>query len=443
MHILDTIGWSLIWVIVVLGVMIFVHELGHYLMAKFLGIRVEVFSLGFGPRLVGFQKGDTDYRISGVPLGGYVKMKGENWDEDLTGSEDEFLSRPKLHRLAVAVAGPFMNVAMAVVLLAVIYMAGIQVPVYLSQPPIIGYVAGNSPAEDAGLQQGDRILSVGGTQTPDWESEQLAVATDPGQTVPIEILREGRTFERLVHIAEEPRTGAGFLGVYPPSKGLTVGGVEPDGPAQKAGLQKGDIIEAVQSQGTKVEDGTAILSMIAKSQGQALEFTIKRGRQTLTRTVTPMESDGKSMIGIAVGPSPEFETQTERYGPLTAFRQAVERNYQMTILTFRIVGKLITGETSIRMMSGPIDIARFSGEAASAGPLALIGLMSLISLQLGIFNLLPIPILDGGMIALLFIEAVIGRDLSLKAKERIFQVGFIFLILLMSVVIFNDIAKIM
>ncbi len=210
MEILDTVGWSLIWVVVVLGVMIFVHELGHYLMAKLLGIRVEVFSLGFGPRLVGFQKGDTDYRISGVPLGGYVKMRGENWDEDLTGSEDEFLSRPKTHRLAVAVAGPFMNIAMAVVLLAGIYMAGIQVPVYLSQPPIIGYVAEKSPADDAGLRQGDRILSVGGTQTPDWESEQLAVATDPGQTVPIEILREGKTFERLVHIAEEPRTGAGL-----------------------------------------------------------------------------------------------------------------------------------------------------------------------------------------------------------------------------------------
>lgn len=440
---MDTVGWSLIWVIVVLGVMIFVHELGHYLMAKFLGIRVEVFSLGFGPRLVGFQKGDTDYRISGVPLGGYVKMRGENWDEDLTGAEDEFLSRPKTHRLAVAVAGPFMNIAMAVVLLSGIYMAGIQVPVYLSQPPVIGYVAEKSPADDAGLRQGDRILAVGDTQTPDWESEQLAIATDPGQTVAIEILRDGKTFKRLVHIAEEPRTGAGFLGVYPPSKGLTVAGVEPTGPAMKAGLQKGDVIEAVQAQDKKVQDGNAILGLISKSEGQPLEFTLKRGQETLTRTVTPAETDGKVIIGIQVGPSPEFETQTERYGPVTAVTQAIERNYQMTVLTFRIVGKLVTGETSIRMMSGPIDIARFSGQAASEGPLALIGLMSLISLQLGIFNLLPIPILDGGMIALLFVEAIIGRDLSLKAKERIFQVGFIFLILLMSVVIFNDIAKIM
>lgn len=443
MEILDTVGWSLIWVVVVLGVMIFVHELGHYLMAKFLGIRVEVFSLGFGPRLVGFQKGHTDYRISGIPLGGYVKMRGENYDEDLTGSDDEFLSRPKTHRLAVAIAGPFMNIAMAVVLLAGIYMAGIQVPVYLSQPPVIGYVAEKSPAADAGLQEGDRILSVGGTQTPDWESEQLAVATDPGQTVPIEILRGGRTFERLVHIAEEPRTGAGFLGVYPPSNGLFVAGVEPDGPAMQAGLQKNDVIEAVASKEKKVEDGNAILNLISKSEGQPLEFTIKRDSNTLTRTITPVETNGKAIIGIQAGPSPDLETQTERYGPLTALRQSIERNYQMTVLTFRIVGKLVTGTTSIRMMSGPIDIARFSGQAASEGPLALIGLMSLISLQLGIFNLLPIPILDGGMIALLFIEAVIGRDLSLKAKERIFQVGFIFLILLMSVVIFNDIAKIM
>ncbi len=443
MEILDTVGWSLIWVVVVLGVMIFVHELGHYLMAKFLGIRVEVFSLGFGPRLLGFQKGHTDYRISGIPLGGYVKMRGENYDEDLTGSDDEFLSRPKTHRLAVAIAGPFMNIAMAVLLLAGIYMAGIEVPAYLSQPPVIGYVAEKSPAADAGLQEGDQILSVGGTQTPDWESEQLAVATDPGQTVPIEILRGGRTFERLVHIGEEPRTGAGILGVYPPSKGLFVAGVEPTGPAMQAGLQKNDVIEAVASKDKKVEDGNAILNLISKSEGQPLEFTIQRDSNTLTRTITPVETGGKAIIGIQAGPSPDLETRTERYGPLAALRQSIERNYQMTVLTFRIVGKLVTGTTSIRMMSGPIDIARFSGQAASEGPLALIGLMSLISLQLGIFNLLPIPILDGGMIALLFIEAVIGRDLSLKAKERIFQVGFIFLILLMSVVIFNDIAKIM
>ncbi|MFZ0426986.1 MAG: RIP metalloprotease RseP [Acidobacteriota bacterium] len=442
MEIIDSIGWSLIWVVVVLGVMIFIHELGHYLMAKFLGIRVEVFSLGFGPRLIGFKKGNTDYRLSGIPLGGYVKMRGENYDEDLTGSADEFLSRPKTHRLAVAVAGPFMNIAMAVVLLAGIYMAGIQVPVYLSQPPVIGYVAEKSPAQDAGLAIGDRILSVGGTQTPTWESLQLAVATDPGQTVPVEIVRDGQTFERLVHIAEDPRTGAGILGVDAPLETMVVS-VEPDSPAARAGLEKNDIIESVEAGGKTAKHQEAISKLIAASKGIPVVFTIQRGHQTLTRSITPVEMGGAVRVGFVIGPSPNLETQTERYGPLTALQQSIERNYQMTILTFRIVGKLVTGTTSIRMMSGPIDIARFSGQAASEGPLALIGLMSLISLQLGIFNLLPIPILDGGMIALLFIEAVIGRDLSLKAKERIFQVGFIFLILLMSVVIFNDIAKIM
>lgn len=442
METLDIVGWSLIWVVVVLGVMIFVHELGHYLMAKFLGIRVEVFSLGFGPRLIGFQKGPTDYRISAIPLGGYVKMRGENYDEELTGSEDEFLSRPKTHRLAVAVAGPFMNIAMAVVLLACIYMAGVQVPVYLSQAPVIGHVAEKSPAADAGLQQGDQILSVGGIQTPTWESLQLTVATDPGQTIPVEILRQGETFERLVHIAEDPRTGAGLLGVDPPLQTVIMS-VEPGSPAARAGLEQHDIIESVEVNGEKADLPPGITNLVSKNRGVPVEFTIQRGQQTLTRMITPTEIDGDVRVGFAMVATPDFDAKIERYGLVTAFRKSVERNYQMTVLTFRIVGKLVTGTTSIRMMSGPIDIARFSGQAASAGPLALIGLISLISLQLGIFNLLPIPILDGGMIALLFIEAVIGRDLSLKAKERIFQVGFIFLILLMSVVIFNDIAKIM
>jgi len=440
LELLNSLGWTLGSFIFVLGIMIFVHELGHYLAAKWLKIRVDVFSLGFGPRLLGFRWGETDYRISILPLGGYVRMRGENFDDQLEGTPDEFLSRPKSHRFLVAVAGPLMNIILAVLLLAGNYMAGIQVPKYLSDPPVVASVLPASPAADAELQRGDRILSIGSVETPTWESLQIAVATNPGQSVTLRLERNAEILERIIRIGEDSASGTGLLGVIPPSF-TAVSRVE-EGPAAQAGLKPGDIIVSVAS-GTKVEsDHDAILDAIASSPGQPLEFTVRRGKETFQVPITPVEMDGKARIGVVIAPIPNPETITERFGPITALGKSLARNYQLSALTFHIVGRLITGTTSIKMMSGPIEIARFSGQAASQGPMALIGFMSLISLQLGIFNLLPIPILDGGVIALLALEGILGRDLSLKAKERIFQVGFIFLVLLMSIVIFNDIAKI-
>jgi regulator of sigma E protease len=430
-------GWTLLAFIFVLGIMIFVHELGHHLMAKYLKIRVDVFSLGFGPRIFGFRYGDTDYRVSAIPLGGYVRMRGENYDESLSGGEDEFLSRPKTHRFAVAIAGPAMNLALAVILLAGNYMAGVQVPAYLSEPAVISNVLEDSPAAEAGLTEGDRILSVAGSVTPTWEGLQIQVATLAGRNVEVVFERDGQTFQRIVGIAEDPATGIGYIGVLPPSQTL-IDAVE-EGPALEAGLRPGDVILAVEADGYRSKVREDIVRVLGSSLGRPVEFTVRRGEETFVRRITPVEMEGKARVGIVLGSI--VETRIERYDPLSAVARSVERNYQMAALTFRIVGKLITGQSSIKMMSGPIEIARFSGQAASQGASALTGFMALISLQLGIFNLLPIPILDGGVIALLLIEGLMGRDLSMRVKERIFQVGFIFLVLLMGIVIFNDISK--
>jgi regulator of sigma E protease len=430
-------GWTLLAFIFVLGIMIFVHELGHHLMAKYLKIRVDVFSLGFGPRIFGFRYGDTDYRVSAIPLGGYVRMRGENFDESLSGGEDEFLSRPKTHRFAVAIAGPAMNLALAVILLAGNYMAGVQVPAYLSEPAVISNVLEDSPAAEAGLTEGDRILSVAGSVTPTWEGLQIQVATLAGRNVEVVFERDGQTFQRIVGIAEDPATGIGYIGVLPPSQTL-IDAVE-EGPALEAGLRPGDVILAVEADGYRSKVREDIVRVLGSSLGRPVEFTVRRGEETFVRSITPVEMEGKARVGIVLGSI--VETRIERYDPLSAVARSVERNYQMAALTFRIVGKLITGQSSIKMMSGPIEIARFSGQAASQGASALTGFMALISLQLGIFNLLPIPILDGGVIALLLIEGLMGRDLSMRVKERIFQVGFIFLVLLMGIVIFNDISK--
>ncbi len=434
---INNFGWALLAFIFVLGIMIFVHELGHCLMAKYLKIRVDVFSLGFGPRLFGFRRGDTDYRVSAIPLGGYVRMRGENYDESLSGGEEEFLSRPKTHRFAVAIAGPAMNLALAVVLLAGNYMVGVQVPVYLSEPSVIAHVLEDSPAQEAGLEEGDRVLSVDGAATPTWEALQIKVATIAGRNVEMVLERGGETFQKIVSVAEDPATGIGFIGVLPPTQ-TVIEGIE-EGPGLAAGLRPGDLILAVEADGRRSEVRDGIVQILGSSLDRPVDFTIRRGEERFTRSITPVEIEGRPRVGIVLGST--LETRTERYDPLTAVVRSVERNYQMAALTFHIVGKLITGQSSLKMMSGPIEIARFSGQAASQGASALTGFMALISLQLGIFNLLPIPILDGGVIALLLIEGLIGRDLSMRVKERIFQVGFIFLILLMSIVIFNDITK--
>ncbi len=439
MEILSSLSWTIVWFVIVLGIMIFIHELGHHLMAKALKIRVDVFSLGFGPRLAGLERGGTDYRISLLPLGGYVKMAGEHYDDELTGSPDEFLSRPKSHRLAVAIAGPAMNVGLAILLLTLNFIVGIQIPAYLSEPAIVGYVVQDSPAQEFDLREGDHIVSVAGDSTPTWEDLQLSVMTSPGQLVEVELIRDGEPIQKLVRIDENPSTGTGFLGVLSDVDNV-ISAVQP-GPAEDGGLQAGDAVVQVTDSKTTARRLPAILEIIAASEGEPLEFTVRRDDTSFTTTIVPVEIDGRTRVGMMIGEMPSFGTRLEQYGPLEALSKSIQRCYQLTLMTVQIVGKLLTGKTSLKVMSGPIEIARYSGQAASQGVQALTSFIAFISLQLGIFNLFPIPILDGGMITLILIEAVLRKDLSQKVKERIFQVGFIFLILLMGVVIINDISK--
>lgn len=439
METIYSVSWTIFSFVFVLGIMIFVHELGHCLMAKFLKISVNVFSLGFGPRLFGFKSGETDYRVSLIPLGGYVRMEGEQYDDELQGHENEFLTRPKSHRLAVAVAGPAMNILLAVALMACIFMWGVQVPLYLSDPPEVGHVFEDSPADEIGLAIGDTILEIDGKTVETWEDAQIAIAILPAKTIKIAYRRNSETFEKIVSLEESKNTGAGFLGIMPALASI-ITAVQP-GPAAEAGIETGDIVLRVASADKEAEDTIDILELITSSEGKPLLFTVKRGPLTLTKEVVPELKDGIHKIGVGIVQTPVLETKTEQYGPLTSIWKSVEKNYELTALTFTIIGKLLTGETSLKMMSGPIEIARFSGAAAAQGATTLITFMALISLQLGIFNLLPIPILDGGTIAMLALETVIRRDLSLQLKERIMQAGFLLLILLMSFVIFNDITK--
>lgn len=435
MELLQLFGLSVLAFIFVLGVMIFVHELGHCLMAKRLGIRVEVFSLGFGPRLAGFKRGETEYRVSLIPLGGYVKMAGENYDEELTGASDEFMSRPKRHRFLVAVAGPVMNLALAVVLLSASYMVGIRIPSFLAEPPVIGKIEENSPAARTGLRIHDRIAAIDGEETPTWQKVEFLVGTSPNQTLLLTLERDGQLLKKEIRTEAEERSELGTIGAGP-FVPYIISRVEPGSPAEQAGLQAGDRILRVEGGGRAAFGFADIPELIKSQKGNPLQFEVKRGAELFRRAIAPVQMDDQVRIGIVVDP-----LVTEKYGFFEAVGKSVRRNYELTLLTFTIVGKLLTGKASLRTMSGPIDIARFSGAAASAGLTPLMGLMALISLQLGILNLFPIPILDGGVITLLALEALMGRDLSMGVKERIAQIGFIFLVLLMGIVLFNDLSK--
>ena len=275
MDILNEIGRSLIAFIFVLGVMIFVHELGHYLMAKWLGIRVDVFSLGFGPRLVGFKRGDTDYRISALPLGGYVKMAGENYEDELSGNPDEFLSRPKHHRFAVAVAGPVMNIGLAILLSWGYYMTGVEVEDQVNHTPVVGRVVPDSAAAKAGIQIDDRIMSVDGDETPTWRELQLAIAKNADHPVTVKLQRNGQTVEKQVTPDTTKGAEVGTLGVAPFIP-YVIRQVEPGAPAEKAGLRAGDTIIEVSTADKKARDAIDITQLITSQKGNALQFKISR-----------------------------------------------------------------------------------------------------------------------------------------------------------------------
>ncbi|NWG14186.1 MAG: RIP metalloprotease RseP [Acidobacteria bacterium] len=442
--------------IIVLGITITVHEFGHFAMAKLLKIRVLVFSIGFGPRLVGVTRGGTEYRISPIPIGGYVKMAGEAFDEERKGAPDEFLSHSKWHRFLVAIAGPAMNIALAVALVTASYIEGIRVPRYLKEPAIVGPIAANSIARRAGLQSGDRILSVRGTRVGTWEEMEIALATAPRDA--LEILVQRGSQELQLRMGPPP-SGP----VTPQAVGLkfrlprtVVAVVSPNSPAQAAGLKAGDEILSVEGNGRRAEGYDEILTLISESTGIPLMFEVRRSKGSgstgqaaagppgedaeLHRLrITPAEEDGRGLIGFI----PDVPMDLEKYGVLGALRESLQRNLQMAALTFKIIGRIFTGSASVKTISGPLEIARISGDAARTGSVRVfLSFLALITLQLGVFNLLPIPILDGGVIALLAVEALIRRDLSMALKERIVQVGFVFLILLMGFVVVNDLSKI-
>jgi regulator of sigma E protease len=426
---------------IVLGFMILIHEFGHYAAAKYFGVRVEVFSIGFGKRLFGFRKGDTDYRISALPLGGYVKMSGENPLDDRTGDPGEFLSHPRWQRFIVALAGPAMNILLAFGLWTGIFMVYYEYPAVMDGPAFVGWIVPNTPAASAGIQPGDQIVGVDGIQDPTWEQVGFKEALSPNQPLKFRILHNGVISD--VTLVPQPigRNQAGDVGLVPKEPTFTATMIEPGMPAEKAGLKVGDQILTVNGQEIPATD--ALVDMLSHTKDQPLEIVALRKGQRLTFQVRPTLSAGRPAgemryrIGLASMP-----TKVMRLPFADAVRKSVGECVKNSSLILELVRKMVARKVSIRQVDGPIGIGTAVGSAArEEGWTPLLFVSAIISLNLGVINLLPIPIMDGGVILLLFIESLMQREISLSIKERIYQAAFVFLVLFAVTVIYNDIVK--
>ena len=427
---MQNIATNLLGIVIVLGFLVFAHESGHFFVAKLFRVRVLVFSLGFGKRLFGFRKGATDYRVSLVPLGGYVRMAGDTPEENQAGNPDEFLSKPKWQRFLILVAGPFMNIVIAIAFMAIISMVGTE---SIIVRPIIGEVTPNKPAARAGLLPGDRIVVIDGEKINNFDDMRLTIGMHGGTALRVDYLRNGQLRSTMLTPERENSEfgPVGRAGIRP-YLDTTVGQVTPASPAAVAGLHTGDRIVA--ANGKPVSQLSELDAQFDAAKGAAVPLDVVRGTSRFHTTLPAAKPDPNDPYRGFIPP-----TEVHKLSLIPALKDSVEQNWKMLRYAFITLGRLFRAEGSVKELSGPISIARISGEMVRRGWMPVVALMAMISLQLGIMNLLPIPVLDGGHIMILLIEGVARRELSLRVKERIQQVGFAVLAALMIVVLYNDV----
>jgi regulator of sigma E protease len=420
--------------LVVLGSVVLFHEFGHFLAAKVFGITVEAFSVGFGPRLIGFTRKGTEYKVSWIPLGGYVKLRGETAAEDGAPPDPgDLMAHSRVQRFIVFVMGAVFNLATAFGLTTIIFMKGVQEFAYLYEPPVIGEIDADSPAKAAGLQAGDRVLEFGGQAVPTWKDLQIQMLLSPGQTKDVVVDRHGERVSTRLEV-QATSNDIGRQSVFP-ATGVLVGGLQPGWPAEKAGLRKGERIAAID--GAPMNTVNRVYETIQGSPGKPLRFTIEGSEGTRDIEITPRDDGGKGRIGFV----PTAPTVTRTYPLVEAAVQSFRQNVESIGLVFETFRKLLRRELSFKAFSGPVDLYRFSGEAAEEGLIPFLQLIAFVSLQLGIINLFPIPPLDGGHLFTIAVEGALRRDLSTALKERVMQAGLILLLLFMATVIYFDISK--
>ena len=420
----------------VIGVLVFVHELGHYLAARRVGVRVLAFSIGFGPRLVGFTRGGTEYKIAAIPLGGFVKMAGETVEDQRSGAPDEFLSKSKWERFQVLIAGPAMNIALAILVLWGVLLQGADIPAYRDMAPVVGALEADAPARKAGVQVGDRIVRIDDREVATWDDFLITIAGKAKREVQLAIDRGGSPLTLAVTPKGVGKYEIGDIGVLPNTH-PHVRSVTAGDPADKAGLKAGDVILAIN--GETVSFARQLSELISRQQGAEIAIRFSRnGHEQDIRIVPVKRTEGVWAIGIGIS---DQLTHVDP-GVFEALRMSLVQNWEASGLIFRTLAGLFTGETSPKQLMGPVGIASLSGESAEAGIIPLLGLLASISLNLGLLNLLPIPVLDGGHILILLLEGIARRDFSMRVKERMLFAGFVLLMLLMVTVIYNDLTRV-
>ncbi len=421
---------TFIYFLIVIGILVFVHELGHFIMAKRAGVRIEKFSLGMGPKIFGYKKGDTEYIISALPLGGYVKMAGENPDEEPTGAPDEFQSKTVWKRAKIAATGPLTNILLAFLIMPLVFMVG----TYSEGPAKVGYVEKNSPAERAGFMAGDVIGEINGRSISDWTKALTLIAVNPETDVMVTVDRLGE--KKVLTLRPETATELkiGMSGLIPDMP-AEIGKLKPGFPAEKSGVMVGDKIIAVD--GKTIYHWNQFSSLVRESKGEKLTLTIEREGKRIEKTIAPIEDGGRHVIGV----EPVIRLVFKKHGFLESLRLGFDKTIESIDLTFITLKKLVTLNLSIKTLGGPVMIAQMSGQAAAAGLSAFLSLLAMISISLGILNLLPIPVLDGGLILFLVIESIRKKPLSRKVMEVSQSIGAGVLISLIVVVSYNDIMR--
>jgi regulator of sigma E protease len=440
--------------VVLVGVMVIVHEFGHFAVAKLCGVRVEAFSFGFGPRLFGVKYGETDYKVCLLPLGGYVKMTGETPDqvsgaasetdnEKLAADAGSFTTHPRWQRILIGLAGPTANFVLALVLMVIYYGWINEVPLVQVKSTTVDWVVPESNAAAAGFQTGDIITHFDSVDNPDWEQVREQSILNAGQLVSTTVERGGNSLNLTLRVPASAKSDDFDLGdeglepQYLPGP-IVVAEVAPGTPAEQAGLRAGDVINAVD--GHPFHSVDALVAYMKAGQGKPIDLSVLRNGANLHLAAHPAKLDATGYKLGFVWVPPPFHQDPLPLGK--AFTKATNFCSDNSLLIVEVLQRIFTHRIAVSQLAGPVGIARMAGDAAEMkGWLPKFGLAGEISLNLGILNLMPFPILDGGLILLLLIESVIRRDISIDVKERIYQAAFVVLVAFFAFIIFNDVTK--
>jgi regulator of sigma E protease len=425
--------------------MVVIHEFGHFLVAKICGVRVEAFSFGFGPRLFGFKYGETDYKVCLLPLGGFVKMTGENpTEEEPVDDPAAFTSHPRWQRMLIGLAGPASNFILAFVLMG-FYFAWInEVPDIKTTQ--IEWVTPGSVADQAGLHPGDIIRRFDNVDNPDWHTVVEGFRNSANRTISLSLERNGQTLPSSLPLTVSPKgkdDNLAHAGIFleDVQSPIVVDQVVSDSPAQKAGLQVGDAI--LSADGHVFHTVTPLLDYLQTGKGRPVTLAVTRkGAAIAPIVVSPSMQDAAWRLGIMQAQPTEPPSRNQPISLSAAVAESRDFCVENSTMILEMVKKLVTHQASMKQLAGPVGIARVAGQAAETKEWApKFGLAASISLNLGILNLMPFPILDGGLILLLLIESAIRRDISMIVKERIYQAAFVLLVAFFAFILFNDVTK--